>query len=348
MPRSPDSSPESDAVSNSGAEHSPIRPRYAPARSRSKALARRPARIPRSLSPAAPSPAPDLGCGFQLGCGTLADPSSLRSCSIPLESIGASSGSHTTIFVSGRSFASTRSRMRFPTRVRNTRRSVLVTLLLDPARKHWRVVRLAYHDLCLRPLLRQHPRHALQSASGTESRNPVVQPLVLEIPQDLLCRRARVDVGIGFILKLACVIPSVLLRQFDGLLHHSYRPPRGRRDHHLGAQESHQLAALDAEGLRHCHHQRVTLRRAYHGKPNTGVPASRLHHGLPRLQLPCALRLFDNTQGEPVLNRPQRVERLHFHKQIHARGRQPIDSYHRSIANCFRDVCELTHSLTSD
>ena len=98
---------------------------------------------------------PCIGCGFQLGCGALADPSSFRSCSIPLESIGASSGSQTTIFVSGRSLASTRAT----------------------------------------PF----------SVPGSESRYPIVQPFVLEIPQNLLRRGARVDVGIRFVFELTCV-----------------------------------------------------------------------------------------------------------------------------------------------
>src|ERR1700687_5042671 len=42
---------------------------------------------------------PCVGCRFQLGWPDFAEPSGLRSCSTPLESIGASSGSQTTIFV---------------------------------------------------------------------------------------------------------------------------------------------------------------------------------------------------------------------------------------------------------
>ena len=51
---------------------------------------------------------PCIGCGLNAALGLAGDPSGLRSCVEPLESIGASLGSQTMIFVSGRSFASTR------------------------------------------------------------------------------------------------------------------------------------------------------------------------------------------------------------------------------------------------
>jgi hypothetical protein len=64
---------------------------------------------------------------------------------------------------------------------------------------------------------------------------------------------------------------------------------------------------LDAKGLRHCHYQRVALRRTDHRQPNTSVAAGSLHHGLPQLQLPGALCLVNYAKGEPVLNRAQRL-----------------------------------------
>src|SRR4249920_2796817 len=44
---------------------------------------------------------PCIGCGLNAALGLEGDPSGLRSCVEPLESIGASLGSHTMIFVSG-------------------------------------------------------------------------------------------------------------------------------------------------------------------------------------------------------------------------------------------------------
>jgi hypothetical protein len=51
---------------------------------------------------------PCIGCGFQAVWAVTADPSGFRSCGAALVSIGASAGSQTTIFVSGRSLARTR------------------------------------------------------------------------------------------------------------------------------------------------------------------------------------------------------------------------------------------------
>ena len=51
---------------------------------------------------------PCIGCGFHAGWLPAGEPSALRACSEPSVSIGASSGSQTTILVSGRSLRSTR------------------------------------------------------------------------------------------------------------------------------------------------------------------------------------------------------------------------------------------------
>ena len=45
---------------------------------------------------------PCRGCGLKLGCGLAGVPSGFRTCSIPLPSSWASSGSHTMILVSAR------------------------------------------------------------------------------------------------------------------------------------------------------------------------------------------------------------------------------------------------------
>jgi hypothetical protein len=60
---------------------------------------------------------------------------------------------------------------------------------------------------------------------------------------------------------------------------------RLRGQHHLGAEEAHQPAPLDAELLGHRHDQRIALLGAHHGKADAGVAAGRLDHGLAGLQL---------------------------------------------------------------
>src|ERR1700729_169757 len=99
--------------------------------------------------------------------------------------------------------------MGFPRRMTCRGRSIRVSLLFDTAREHGGIVRLAYDDLRLRPLLREHPRYALQRASGAKPRHPVVQLLALEIVHDLSRRCSRVHIGVGLVGKLARQKPTM-------------------------------------------------------------------------------------------------------------------------------------------
>ena len=91
-----------------------------------------------------------------------------------------------------------------------------------------------------------------------------------------------------------------------------------RREHHLGAEEAHQLAPLDAERLRHRHHQRIALRGAHHREPDAGVAAGRLDHGLAGLELAGFLGRLDDAERQAILDRAERIERLDLDEQIHA------------------------------
>ena len=83
-----------------------------------------------------------------------------------------------------------------------------------------------------------------------------------------------------------------------------------RGQHHLGAEEAHQPAPLDAELLGHRHDQRIALLRAHHGEADAGVAAGRLDHRLAGLELAGFLGRLDDAQRQPILDRAQRVERL--------------------------------------
>ena len=178
---------------------------------------------------------PCIGCGLKLGCGAAGVPSGLRACSMPLPRSGASSGSQTTILVSGRSFS-------------------------------------------------EHPRHALERPAGAVAGHPVVEPVAREVGEDLPRRRARVVVGVGLVLELARHEPAIRGGQRLHLPDHADGALRRRGDHHLGPQEPHQPAPLDAERLGHDEHQRIALGRADHGQADAGVAAGRLDDGLARLQ----------------------------------------------------------------
>ena len=141
------------------------------------------------------------------------------------------------------------------------------------------------------PLLGQHARDALQRAAGAVARDPVVEPLALEVARGSRARwcasacrhwpRSRT----GGVRNQPCVSASS-----TALASMPHAALGGRRQHDLGAEEAHQLAALDAEALGHRDDQRIALLRADHREPDAGVAAGRLDHGLAGLQRAGAAR----------------------------------------------------------
>ena len=107
-------------------------------------------------------------------------------------------------------------------------------------------------------------------------------------------------------LELAGEEPAVGLGQFHGLAVHAEALLGARRQHHLGAQHAHQLAALDREAVGHGDDQRIALLGADHGEADAGVAAGRLDHGLAGLQRAAALGLLDDVERQPVLDRSRR------------------------------------------
>src|SRR5512141_404986 len=99
--------------------------------------------------------------------------------------------------------------MGFPRRVFRGGRTVRLSFLLRAARNHRRIGRLAQNDLRLGPFLCEHARDALERPSGAEAGYEIVQSRALEIRENLFRRSARVYVSIGFVLELACQVPSV-------------------------------------------------------------------------------------------------------------------------------------------
>ena len=112
------------------------------------------------------------------------------------------------------------------------------------------------------------------------------------------------------------------LGELDGLGEHAAALSRRRRQHDLRAEEAHQLAALDAEVLGHRDDERIALVRAHHREADAGVAARRLDDGLAGPQLAGALRIFDDAEREPILDRAHRIERFDLDEEIDARGRE--------------------------
>ena len=185
-----------------------------------------------------------------------------------------------------------------------------------PLPKQLRVFRLADDDLGLGPLFGQHARHAFERAAGAVAGDPIVERLAFEIVDDFARGGPRVNVGVGFVLELARQKPAARLGELEGLGDHAHAALRRRRQHHLGAEEAHQLAPLDAEGLRHGDDQRIALLRAHHRQPDAGIAGGRLDDGLSGLELPRLLGGLDDAEREAILDRAQRIERLDLDEQV--------------------------------
>ena len=91
------------------------------------------------------------------------------------------------------------------------RRAVGGALLRFAAADQLRVGRLAQDDLGLRPLLAQHAADAGQRAAGAIAGDEIVEPLALEVGQDLARRGRLVDLGVGFGLELVGQEPAIRL-----------------------------------------------------------------------------------------------------------------------------------------
>ena len=88
-------------------------------------------------------------------------------------------------------------------------RSVGIGFLRHAAADQRGFRRLADDDLGLRPLLGQYAPDPLEGAAGPVAGDPVVEPLVFEIVEDLDGCRARVEIGVGLVLELAGHEPAV-------------------------------------------------------------------------------------------------------------------------------------------
>ena len=161
-------------------------------------------------------------------------------------------------------------------------RSIVVACLRNAAAHDGRVIGLADHDLGFGALFFEDPSDPFEGAACTEAGDPVVQRLTFEISQDFLGRCLRVNVGVGLVLELATQKPTMDLGQFLSFEEHARALLRGRRQHHLCAQKTQDLAPLDREVLGHRDHQRVALLGTDHRQTDAGVAAGRFDHRLPR------------------------------------------------------------------
>ena len=185
---------------------------------------------------------------------------------------------------------------------------------------------LRQDDLRVRAFLAQHAGNARDGAAGAIAGHPVVELLALEVGHDLARRGVFVDLGVGGGLELAGQEPAVLLGQFNGLVVHAGALEFLWRQHDLGAEEAHQPAALDGEAFSHGDDQRITLGGAHHGKADAGIARGGLDDGLAGLERAGLLGFLDDRDGEAVLHRTCRVERLELHVEVYAVWREVVDA----------------------
>ena len=235
--------------------------------------------------------------------------------------------------------------MRLERRIGLGRRAIGIALLWRVACEHRRVGRLADDDLGVGPLLGQHAGDAFERAAGAEASNPVVEFLAFEVVDDLARGGARMHVRVSLVLELAGQEPAVRLGELGRLVDHAHAALGSGREHHLGAEEAHQLAPLDGKALSHGQHQRIALLRADHGQPDAGIAGGGFDDSLPGLELAGFFRRLDDAKRQAVLDRAERIEGLDLDVEVDAFRAQLVDLDHRRVANGFENVCELGHGI---
>ena len=208
------------------------------------------------------------------------------------------------------------------------------------------VGRFGKDDLRVREALLQHPPDPRHRAAGAVAGDEIVEPLALEVSEDLGRGGALVDVGVGPGLELVGEEPAVLVGELLGLHVHPVALERARGQHHLGAEEAHELAPLDREAVGHRDDKGIALGGADHRKADAGVAARRLDDGLARLQRPVALGGLDDAERKAVLDRAGRVEELALDVEGRVLRGEPVDLHDRGVADRVDDaVVEPAASL---
>ena len=91
-------------------------------------------------------------------------------------------------------------------------RAICSARLRHATAEHRRIVGLADDDLRVGPTVAEHARNAFERSAGAKARDPVIEPFTGEGVEDLGCRRARMDIGVRFVLELTAQKPTVRLR----------------------------------------------------------------------------------------------------------------------------------------
>ncbi len=117
---------------------------------------------------------------------------------------------------------------------------------------------------------------------------------------------------------------------------------RGGGDDDLGSEESHELAAFDGEGFGHGDDEWVALLRTDHGEADAGVAAGGFDDGLAGLECAGAFGVFDDAEGEAVLDGAEGVEGFDFDVEVDVGGSELVDANDRGVADGAEDVVEFS------
>src|SRR4051812_23344870 len=194
----------------------------------------------------------------------------------------------------------------------------------------------------LRPgvALLEHLADAGDRPTRADARHEHVDAAV-HVAQDLHCRRARVDLGVGRVRELVgqegVVAGGQRARGVDGLVHAAERLD----DLDLGAVQAQERLALAAHPLREEDHEVVALGRAAEGQRDAGVARCGLDdRGAPRLDAPLALGGLDHRHADAVLDRAARVEGLELAVEldVEAGGQDPRQAQERRAPDVLGNV----------
>mmetsp|Transcript_96025 Transcript_96025/g.273767 ORF Transcript_96025/g.273767 Transcript_96025/m.273767 type:complete len:486 (-) Transcript_96025:54-1511(-) len=227
--------------------------------------------------------------------------------------------------------------------VRLGRRAVGVARGRGAAREEARARRLGEDDLDVRAALLDGLARSVEGTAGAVAGDPVVKVLALEVVEDLLAGGLLVELPVSLGLELVAEEPAVLLGELGGLGDHAGALVLLRGDDHLRAEHAHELAALDAERLRHGDDALVAALGCKHGNGDAGVARGGLDNGVARLEETLRLGVLDDGEGEAVLDGRERVEVFALGvDRATLRTHAVVNLDDRRVANGLRNVLEDT------
>ncbi len=127
-------------------------------------------------------------------------------------------------------------------------------------------------------------------------------------------------------------------RKLLGFPYHSRAALGSGRENDLRTETAHDLASFDGKRIRHGRDERMPGGGADHCQRDAGITGRRLHDRLPRLQLSGFLRVIDDCEGEPILDRRHRIERFDFDVDLHVVRAHAIEAHDRCVADGLQNI----------